>query len=218
MTDKNGQACEGCCSYSDSQFVLRDTISDSQIPIYLIENGPKDIKVTDFNKNINIRWFTPDKSVKYGVIHWKFYMNENSLLVSTQHPITWFYQCGNEQTPASNEGALGYDLKIKNGKNLVSYFNTLYQYFWTNKTQKSKIPGPDLLPCSDASKGCCKIVSNPCDRCYPGGLGTSGKVNPPDISNTWKDIGTITLIILGLILLIIAYVMITQFKTKIHPR
>jgi len=218
LTDKGGNSCNGCCSYPDSQFVLRDTVSDTDVPIFLIENGPKDIKITDLNsKNVNIRWFTPDKNVKYGVIHWKFYMNEDSLLFSTQHPISWFYQCGNSQAQAENEGALGYDLKIKNSKNLVSYFNTLYQYFWTNKTTKSKLPGPELLPCSDGSKGCCKFSSNVCNNCYPGGLGTPEKP-PSSIDDTWKTIAIISLIVLGIILLTIAFVLFKNSKSKIYPK
>ncbi|MHA1280054.1 MAG: hypothetical protein ACTSQ8_22905, partial [Candidatus Helarchaeota archaeon] len=131
--------------------------------------------------------------------------------------ISWFYQCGNSQAQAENEGALGYDLKIKNSKNLVSYFNTLYQYFWTNKTTKSKLPGPELLPCSDGSKGCCKFSSNVCNNCYPGGLGTPEKP-PSSIDDTWKTIGIISLIVLGIILLTIAFVLFKNSKSKIYPK
>ncbi len=59
--------------------------------------------------------------------HWKYYMNDNSLLFSTQHLYDNFYSTASSST-------IGYDIKYSNCPKLVAYYDTLYNWIWEHKT------------------------------------------------------------------------------------
>lgn len=124
-------------------------------------NCPSSRRPTNYNTN--------SVAIRYSkhAIHWKFYMNENSVLFSTQHPIPLFY---NEETG----GTMGYDMLLSNCPSIVAYYDNLYQYFWSNYSQKPAfdLNSPEVLPCSSdkLNNGCCSINNSQCAMsCYKGG-------------------------------------------------
>ncbi len=186
-----------CCSGTDEiNWMLGNSIGSlisKKIPLFLIQPKPKTEKnASIFNitgsDQIYARWWN------HGGLHWKYYMNEKSILFSTQHPTNFFYNCGT----SSALGTLGYDLKISNSPNLVNYFSNIFQYQWSgagyiknvegvkDNSGKSR-GGPDNLPCPDGSSGCCKVISKPCGPCFDGDIGnnipSTPHVSKNDINN-----------------------------------
>ena len=185
-TTKNspGTLCKenDCCSGEDKMnWLLGNEVQNliqKNIPLYILQPKPKTnkkasiFKIPGASNKVFARWWDE------GGLHWKFYMNEDSVLFSTQHPTTFFYNCGTN----SIMGTLGYDLKIKGGENLINYFSNLFQYQWSGAGHTGNVEavkdengvshgGPDDLPCPDGSTGCCEISGTSCGSCFEGGAG-----------------------------------------------
>jgi hypothetical protein len=109
---------------------------------------------------MSFRWY------KSG-FHWKFYMNESTVLLSTQHPLPMFYS-------TSASGTAGYEVTMKH-PTLVAYFDNLYNFYWKYTAIKAGFDpnSPDDLPCSGTKTGkCCSMGDvQITPSCYPGGKG-----------------------------------------------
>ena len=136
------------------------------------------------------------------VLHWKFYMNESSILISTQHPLNWFYNCSD----GTNVGTIGYDIKIKGSSKIIEYFNNVYQYFWINKSVNTSIKGADLLPCISDDKGFCDFDYKQCNGCYKGGKGY--KSSPYTKTKNNKICNIIFVTILSIIIIICIFFLV----------
>ena len=77
------------------------------------------------NKNFFYKWY-----MKTG-LHWKFLMTDNSIFLSSQHPIKYFYGTGD---PTDRSSTHGYDLVLKTCPNILEYFNNMYNYIWDNRS------------------------------------------------------------------------------------
>jgi len=169
--------------YPDSTWMVEDSITkqiDNKLPIYIMQKPnpilAKDEKIACENiykipapslwketeqkgyNSMSVRWY------KSG-FHWKFYMNENAVLLSTQHPTNLFY---------SENGSMGYEVSIKH-PDIVSYFDNIYNFYWKYVACKAGFDpdSPDDLPCSSSQKGKCCIIPNASNTstCFPGGKG-----------------------------------------------
>ena len=169
-------------SYGTNEYgwTIKDTIKtqvDKQLPIYLIQkpyppkgqaNNCENIYKIESpmlwnetnllgNNPIRMRWY------KSG-FHWKFYMNESTVLLSTQHPTDMFYS-------SSAVGTMGYEVTIKSPE-IVAYFDNLYNFYWKYTACKAGFDpqSPDDLPCSGGKDNNCCIIPNSIKTktCFPG--------------------------------------------------
>jgi hypothetical protein len=115
---------------------------------------------------VSIRWFK-------SALHWKMYLSDNEIIQSTQHPTKLFYNKG-----AKTEVTMGYELSIKNCPKLISYYDNLYNYYWSFQTIIPSFDqfSSDILPCGTGKlnkSGCCDIEGGTtCVKsCYKGGKG-----------------------------------------------
>ena len=61
-------------------------------------------------------------------LHWKFYMNESSMIFSTQHPNHFFYSDSITGT------TMGYDIRWSNCPGMIAYYDQLFNYVWKYDT------------------------------------------------------------------------------------
>ena len=77
--------------------------------------------------------------------HWKFYMNERSMIFSTQHPTKYFYSDSLTVTP------MGYDIRWSNCPGMIAYYDQIFNYIW--KFDTIQLDGVD--PAYPKSGGIC---------------------------------------------------------------
>jgi hypothetical protein len=76
------------------------------------------------NKNLYYKFYMKS------AFHWKFLMTDNTIFISTQHPVPFFY----EPSGCTH----GYDVSFKNCPNILEYFNNMYNYMWENRSYVTK--------------------------------------------------------------------------------
>lgn len=76
------------------------------------------------NKNLYYKFYMKS------AFHWKFLMTDNTIFISTQHPVPFFY--------APSGCTHGYDITFKNCPNILEYFNNMYNYMWDNRSYFTK--------------------------------------------------------------------------------
>ncbi len=140
---------------------------------------------------------------KQGGLHWKFYMNEQSMIFSTQHPTNQFYTNSHVQSTSDPSNiykdtstAMGYDIQWGHCPNMIAYYDQLYNWVWENSVWRfngldpSNPSAQKLLP-PLCSTPCCKISgAKPVSgdgSCYAGGkgAGTGGYKCTPG-TGKWK--------------------------------
>ena len=83
-------------------------------------------------------------------IHWKFYMNEQSVLFSTQHLDPVFYNY-------YDYSSMGYDIKYSNCPRIIDYYDQLYNYIW----QYQSFDVPIYSQNYSVNDGICYKIANP---------------------------------------------------------
>ena len=162
------------------------------------------------------RWYKPDFKKNLSdpaSIHWKFYMTDKELILSTQHPTKLFYPNNIEgKVNRNEESTLGYDISISNCPNILKSFDNLFNYYWRNHTQ---IPSFDkerqskqFLPCLDSiGETCCNQIEG--TTCSASCFGE--EITPPE--KTKKSM-LLTILLLLLVAAIIAVVVFMFLKIE----
>lgn len=77
------------------------------------------------NQNFFYKWYMKS------AFHWKYLMTDNSIFMSSQHPILFFYGTGDTNDRSSTHG---YDMVLQNCPYIIEYFNNIYDYIWNNRS------------------------------------------------------------------------------------
>ena len=189
---------------------------------YVGEKGPRSKLETGSLASVSsdnpyplfVGWYSQNKKKTSG-LHWKFYMNEKSMLLSTQHPISTFYTSGDAQGQdpsgiyTDTYTAMGYDIQWGNCPNMIAYYDQLYNWIWENSVLQFEGLAPptslakNLIPPLCSTSGCKIPGAKPVGgdgSCYKGGKGARQPA-PPSGKPPWKKIALgigITLLILAI--------------------
>ena len=214
-----------CCYSSNEKWLLGSQIKQTlakEIPIFVLENQHYNslniFSIPGANENLYARWWTQAD----GPLHWKFYMNENSVLFSTQHPTSFFYNCGKYSQPYA--GTMGYDLKI-DSISIANYFSNIFQYQWNGAESSSNVSNVSPktiseLPCPNDDSGYCLINDSvPCSSCFDGGPKSNTSPTPspskPNSTKKWYIPVIIILSIAMVLFLILGFIYILTTRKQI---